>query len=111
THYLEEAERLCDRIVILNHGQLQCIDSTEKLLKEHSSKKITLILSKPIHNISHPRLIGRKDRYLDFKIPNEMPLNLLFKEAKVPLENIRDINIKVGTLEDVMHNILNRKVR
>lgn len=109
THYLEEAERLCDRIGILNHGQLQRVDSTEKLLKEHSSKKITLILSQPVNTISHPNLMRQNDHYLDFKIPNEMPLNHLFKEAKIPLENIQDINIKVGTLEDVMHNILNGK--
>lgn len=109
THYLEEAERLCDRIGILNHGQLQRVDSTEKLLKEHSSKKITLILSQPVNTISHPNLMRQNDYYLDFKIPNEMPLNHLFKEAKIPLENIQDINIKVGTLEDVMHNILNGK--
>ena len=107
THYLEEAERLCDRIGILNHGRLQRVDSTEKLLKEHSSKKITLILSKPIPTITHPRLISQSDHYIDFKIPNEMPLNLLFKEAKIPLDHIQDINIKVGTLEDVMHNVLN----
>ncbi|MCB1071685.1 MAG: ABC transporter ATP-binding protein [Chlamydiia bacterium] len=107
THYLEEAERLCDRIGILNSGQLQRVDSTEKLLKEHSSKKITLILCKPLNSISHPYLIRQSDHYLDFKIPNEMPLNLLLKEAKIPLENIQDINIKVGTLEDVMYNILN----
>ncbi|MDJ0652205.1 MAG: ABC transporter ATP-binding protein [Simkaniaceae bacterium] len=109
THYLEEAERLCDRIGILNHGRLQRVDSTEKLLKEHSSKKITLILSKPAPPITHPRLIRQSDHDVNFNIPNEMPLNLLFKEAKIPLENIQDITIKVGTLEDVMHNLLNEK--
>lgn len=107
THYLEEAERLCDRIGILNCGQLQRIDSTEKLLKEHSSKKVTLILSKPLRKLTHPYLTGQSDHYLDFKVPNEMPLNALFREANIPLDSILDINIKVGTLEDVMHNILN----
>ena len=109
THYLEEAERLCDRIGILNSGQLQRVDSTEKLLKEHSSKKISIILSKPLDKITHPFLVGQSDHYLDFKIPNEMPLNTLFIEAKIPLDTIQDINIKVGTLEDVMYNILNGK--
>lgn len=109
THYLEEAERLCDRIGILNNGRLQRVDSKNKLLKEHSSKKVTLILSKPLNTISHPNLTGQTDHYLDFKVPNELPLNTLFKEANIPLEAILDINIKVGTLEDVMHNLLNGK--
>lgn len=109
THYLEEAERLCDRIGILNAGRLQRVDSTEKMLQEHSSKKITLILSKPLERISHPFLEAQSDHHLDFLIPNEMPLSKLFKESGVSLEAIQDINIKVGTLEDVMHNILNEE--
>ncbi len=107
THYLEEAERLCDRIGILNAGQLQRIDSTEKMLQEHSSKKITLILCKPLSKVSHPLLKMQSDHYLDFQIPNEMPLNILLQETSIPMEAIQDINIKVGTLEDVMYNILN----
>ena len=108
THYLEEAERLCDRIGILNAGRLQRVDSTEKMVQQHSSKKITLILSKPLETISHPLLTAQSDHHLDFLIPNEMPLSTLFKESNIPLEIIQDINIKVGTLEDVMHNVLNK---
>lgn len=107
THYLEEAEHLCDRIGILNGGRLQRADATEKLLKEHSSKKVTLILTHKLPAINHPLLTAQSDHYLDFKVLNEMPLNSLFQEAKIPLDAIQDINIKMGTLEDVMYNILN----
>jgi ABC-2 type transport system ATP-binding protein len=107
THYLEEAERLCDRIGILNGGRLQRVDATDKLLKEHSSKKVTLILTEKLPPIDHPLLKTQSDHYLDFLVPNEMPLSALFHEAKIPLNAIQDVNIKVGTLEDVMVNILN----
>ncbi|WP_194848317.1 ABC transporter ATP-binding protein [Candidatus Neptunochlamydia vexilliferae] len=107
THYLEEAERLSDRIGILDHGRLGKVDTTEKLLETHSSKKVTIALVTPLPKLSHPYLKGQSDHHLDFQMPNEVPLSQLFAEVKIPLEAIQDINIKVGTLEDVMQNVLN----
>ncbi len=109
THYLEEAERLSDRIGILDHGHLGKIDTTQKLLEKHSSKKVTLALTKPLPSLSHPFLKGQSDHHLDFQMPNDTPLSKLFAEIKIPLDAIQDINIKVGTLEDVMHNVLKPK--
>ena len=106
THYLEEAERLCDRIGILNRGKLQKVDTTDKLLKEHSSKKVRLTVSKPLRPIHHPYLIEHAPHHLTFKMPNDRPLNVLFKEANIPLDIIEDIEIRVGALEEVMHTII-----
>lgn len=39
THYLEEAETLCDRIGILNHGQLIALDKTTTLMQSHLSEQ------------------------------------------------------------------------
>ena len=33
THYMEEAERLCDRLLILDHGQVVALDSPEALIR------------------------------------------------------------------------------
>jgi len=40
THYLEEAEKLCDRIAIINKGEIIKVDTKENLLKEHGNKKL-----------------------------------------------------------------------
>lgn len=40
THYLEEAERLCERIAIIHKGEILLVEKTEKLLKEHGEKKL-----------------------------------------------------------------------
>ena len=40
THYLQEAEELCDRIAIINHGKIVALDKTENLLSEIHLKKI-----------------------------------------------------------------------
>jgi ABC-2 type transport system ATP-binding protein len=44
THYLEEAEELCDRIAIINHGRLVACDTTDALLARLDSKEIVFIL-------------------------------------------------------------------
>ena len=105
THYLEEAERLCDRIGILHRGELLRVDRTEQLLREHSSKKVTLILAKPVPHLNHPLLIAQSEYHLDFQMPNEMPFLQVLREASIPFDAIRDVNVQVGTLEDVMQKM------
>ena len=47
THYLEEAEKMCDRIGILNEGNLVALDTTKNLLNKIQIKKVTFTLDKP----------------------------------------------------------------
>ncbi len=42
THYLEEAEQLCERIAILNHGQLIAVDRREALLARGIGRRLKL---------------------------------------------------------------------
>ena len=48
THYLEEAEQLCDRIAIINHGSVVADDTTPNLLGRLDSKTLTVVLSEPV---------------------------------------------------------------
>jgi len=41
THYLEEAQFLCDRVAIINNGKLIALDRTEDLLNKISTKKVS----------------------------------------------------------------------
>ena len=45
THYLEEAQALCDRIAIINHGGLITEENTATLLKGMGSKSLVLTLT------------------------------------------------------------------
>ncbi|HIJ10723.1 TPA: ABC transporter ATP-binding protein [Candidatus Woesearchaeota archaeon] len=40
THYLEEAEALCERIAIINHGEIVTLDTKVNLKKKHNDKKL-----------------------------------------------------------------------
>ncbi len=45
THYLEEAEALCDRIAILNHGEVVALDDKQALLARHPYRYLKLHLT------------------------------------------------------------------
>ena len=44
THYLEEAEELCDTVAIINHGQLVACDATETLVRRLDQKELVVTL-------------------------------------------------------------------
>jgi ABC-2 type transport system ATP-binding protein len=48
THYLEEAEAMCDRIAIVNHGQVVACDDTQTLLGRLDAKSLVLTLEEPL---------------------------------------------------------------
>jgi len=51
THYLEEAEELCDRIAILHHGKLVTCEPTRQLLGRIEDKVLTITLAQPLAHL------------------------------------------------------------
>jgi ABC-2 type transport system ATP-binding protein len=51
THYLEEAEQMCDRIAIMNHGKLIALEATSTLLQELGTRSILVRLQTPIKEV------------------------------------------------------------
>ncbi len=52
THYLEEAEELCDQIAIINHGEVIANESTESLLARIEGKEIRFRLDRPMEDVA-----------------------------------------------------------
>jgi len=51
THYLEEAQALCDRIAIINHGRLIALDTTEALLRRLDAKQMTVTVAEALDSV------------------------------------------------------------
>ncbi len=51
THYLEEAQELCDRIAIINHGEVVACEDKDVMLSKIDCKEIVFILDREISNI------------------------------------------------------------
>jgi ABC-2 type transport system ATP-binding protein len=45
THLMEEAERLCDRVAIIEHGRIVDIDSPEKLVSRHCPERTVVLVT------------------------------------------------------------------
>jgi ABC-2 type transport system ATP-binding protein len=50
THYLEEAEAMCDRIAIIDHGEVVACDETPALLSRLDAKSLVLRLAEPLES-------------------------------------------------------------
>jgi len=54
THYLEEAEELCDIIAIINHGKVIACESKKKLLSRIDEKELTIEVANPLKAVPAP---------------------------------------------------------
>ena len=106
THYLEEAEKMCTRIGILNKGNLVALDSTKNLLNKIQTKKVTFKVNKKIeikdNVLDSLKIISSKENeicvsYEKSKVNIEEILNLIKKENV----QIYDISTDDVDLEDV----------
>ena len=112
THYLEEAENLCDNISIINFGKKIIEGSKNDLLKIISTKTVTFVLN---NNINIPRDLNEFKPVISNKI-----LKLSYDKNKTNIKNIIDIlnknqiefieiNTFEGDLEDVFIKVVNKK--
>ena len=112
THYLEEAENLCDNITIINHGKKIIEGSKNDLLNIISTKSVTFILNK---NIDIPKDLKDFNPVIDNGV-----LKLSYDKNKTNIKKIidilnineigfKEINTFEGDLEDVFLKVVNKK--
>ena len=106
THYLAEAEEMCDRIGILNKGKLVALDSTKNLLKRIQTKKVTFTVNKEV-NINNNSLNSLKilsnslDQLVISYEKSELAINEIITFINKQHIIISDISTDDGDLEDV----------
>ena len=91
THYLFEAQELCDRIAILNKGKLVALDTTKNLIDKIKIKKIIFRLDK---KIDLSKFESAELKFLS-NINNEIIIS--YNKEKIKIEEI----IKLVKNEDV----------
>ena len=106
THYLIEAQKMCDRIAIIDKGNIVALDTTEKLLERIKTKKINLKVKKIDLNTK----LLMKDIY--FKIKSNRSISVTYEKNLINFGEIvnylnqnnikiEDISTEDGDLEDV----------
>jgi ABC-2 type transport system ATP-binding protein len=113
THYLFEAQEMCDRIAIIDKGNLVALDTTQKLLDRIQTKKINIKV-KNINTNKNLKMEGSQ-----FKIVSENSISIIYEKNSFNFGEIinylsqndikiLDIVTEDGDLEDVFVQLTNR---
>lgn len=110
THYLKEAELLCDEIAVINKGNVIANDSKINLLKKLDEKEIRIEFAKKIIRVPEkikPYCIKKNDRSIILKF-NKSKINAanLIKEFVNNKSEIKDITTRESDLEDIFLKLL-----
>jgi len=111
THNLSEAQQMCDRIGIINEGNLVALDSTQKLLERIDSKKIKFKV-KNMLEFDKIKLDGVKFSKFDSVITatydkHKYKFDQIISAVKNNAE-ILDISTDEGDLEDIFLQVTNK---
>ena len=106
THYLLEAQEMCDRIAIIDRGNLVALDTTKKLLERIQNKKINFI----VKDVDLNKSLSMKN--IQFKINSKNLISATYEKNLLDFGEIinylnqneikiEDISTEDGDLEDV----------
>jgi ABC-2 type transport system ATP-binding protein len=118
THYMEEAERLCDRIGIMDQGKIIALDAPRDLIaKQNLESAIELITPNGVSkeflyklpNISNITQDG--DRFILHTKEASTILTELIRLQEGNILNLETISVRKATLEDVFLELTGKKLR
>jgi ABC-2 type transport system ATP-binding protein len=115
THYMEEAQRLCDKVAIIDHGKILDMDSVENLIAKHGGPShIEAEFEEKLSDVNKIKsFVDDKNMQLNgtkIRFQTEKPMEAL---AKLNSSGVHFLSLKVQTanLEDVFLNLTGRRLR
>ena len=113
THYLLEAQEMCDRIAIIDKGNLVALDTTQKLLDRIQTKKINF----KVTNVDKNKIL--KIKGIEITVNSNQSITLSYDKNSINFSEVikyfNENNIKIhdivtddGDLEDVFVQLTNK---
>ena len=118
THYMEEAERLCDRVAIMDHGQIMVMDSPQNMIEEHI--KESAIQFKMTNYPGQGALAGlvgvikavkEEDDIILYTDNIPATISALLGLASARSSELSDLFVRQATLEDVFLKLTGKRIR
>jgi len=114
THYMDEAEQLCDRIVVVDQGRIMAEGSPAQLIREHVSREVVELRFGREHNAEVARRlegVGDRvevlvDRVVVFADDGEAVLEHVAREGLRPVTSL----VRRASLEDVFLRLTGRSL-
>jgi ABC-2 type transport system ATP-binding protein len=118
THYIEEAEKLCDRVAIVDHGKVIAL-GTPRELKERSGAvtRISVRMARPETNGALGNLEGvtecrtQADDYLLYSTRVPRTIVALVKHLEEQNNELVSLEISAPSLEDIFLELTGRRLR
>ena len=114
THYMDEAEQLCDRLVVMDHGRIVAEGSPRALITEHSTREVLELRFDPDEQDQHvdavngvgDRVEVLPDRLLVYAHDGDAALATVHARGVQPLSSL----VRRSTLEDVFLHLTGRSL-
>lgn len=115
THYLEEAQELCDTIAVINHGEVVALDRKASLLKTFDSKQLVITPAVPL-SAPPPSLamlfsceIDGESRLVVHYQPSKQAVSDVLAAVAAAGVTIQDMATREADLEDIFIHLTRRK--
>jgi ABC-2 type transport system ATP-binding protein len=112
THYLEEAQDLCERIAIVDQGRICVIQTTQELLNRHPFRFLRLKLAGGgrLPEALLPLMVGEVNGTVELKLERERhPIGGVFAALHAAGLSIEDVHTREPDLEDIFIELTHRQ--
>ena len=104
THFMDEAENLCDRLALINHGRVRALDTPEALAAQAGGSRVRFVPSQPVDEqtlraIPGVQAIERKQRYVTVTGTGDLAPAVITALAAIGVR-VSDVEARAGNLED-----------
>ena len=114
THYMDEAEQLCDRIIVVDEGRIMAEGSPASLIRDHSSREVLEVRFGSDRNEQASREIAGygdrvevlPDRVLVYASDGEAVLRRILERGLEPITTL----VRRSSLEDVFLRLTGRSL-
>jgi len=114
THYMDEAEQLCDRLVVMDHGRIVAEGSPQQLIAEHASREVAElrfgidqneVMAEKVADLAD-RVEVLADRLLLYVDDGETALRAVSQRGLQPISSL----VRRASLEDVFLTLTGRSL-
>ncbi len=104
THFMDEAETLCDRVALINRGRLRALDTPEAIAAEAGGNRLRFVPSQPVDDetlyaVHGVQVVERKDRYVTVTGTGDLAASLMNALAAVGVQ-VSELDARSGNLDD-----------
>lgn len=108
THYLEEAEQLCEQVAIVCEGQLLALSSTQDLLNSHPWEYLEITLDMPVKQLPselYARVYRQQGNKWVLKMPRGFERADMLAQLQAAQLNLLEMRSLEASLEDVFRSL------